>query len=222
MELKYYGHSAFLVSAADGTRIIIDPYLYGAFGGAFRYGAIDEPADLVVATHKHDDHGAVDGIPGDPRTFVHPERVEQGVVTVTGIPAAHDSKGGAQRGLNTLIVVDDGQIRLVHLGDLGHELDEETRSALGRVDVLLVPVGGTYTVDARTASRVVAWLAPRIAVPMHYKTPLVDLPLTPVDDFLAYEARAGHPVRRAHSSSVSLDPAQLPEATTVLVLDHAR
>ena len=74
MRLTYYGHAAFLVEAADGTRIIMDPYLSGAFGGSFAYAPIDEPADLVLATHEHDDHGAVDTIPGHPRVFIHPVR----------------------------------------------------------------------------------------------------------------------------------------------------
>jgi L-ascorbate metabolism protein UlaG (beta-lactamase superfamily) len=222
VRLTYYGHSAFLVEAADGTRIIIDPYLSGAFGGSFAYAPIDEPADLVVATHEHDDHGAVATIPGHPRVSVHPVGETVGAVRVIGIPAAHDADGGKKRGLNTLIVVDDGQVRLAHMGDLGHELDPQTRDALGRVDVLLLPVGGTYTIDARQAARVVGSLAPRVVIPMHYKTSRVDMPLAPVEDFLELERAAGLVVARMGTTSISLDPDALPTSTEVYVLDHAR
>ena len=87
MRLTYFGHAAFLVEAADGTRIIMDPYLSGAFGGSFAYAPIDEPADLVLATHKHDDHGAVDTIPGHPQVCIHPVSETFRGVRITGIPA---------------------------------------------------------------------------------------------------------------------------------------
>jgi L-ascorbate metabolism protein UlaG (beta-lactamase superfamily) len=222
LRLTYYGHAAFLVETADGTRIIIDPYLSGAFGGSFAYAPIDEPADLVVATHEHDDHGAVGTIPGHPRTFVHPVDQSFRGVRIVGIPAAHDPDGGRKRGLNTLIVVDDGRVRLVHLGDLGHELDRPTRTALERVDVLLIPVGGTYTIDAGQAARVVDSVAPKVVIPIHYRTSRVDMPLAPVDDFLELERAAGRVVVRTGTTSVSFGPDTLPAATEVYVLDHAR
>jgi L-ascorbate metabolism protein UlaG (beta-lactamase superfamily) len=221
MRITYYGHAAFLVEAVDGTRVIIDPYLSGAFGGAFRYAPIDEPADLVLATHEHDDHGAVDTIPGHPQIRVHPTAVTMGAVTITGVRAAHDSAGGKKRGANTLIVVDDGYIRLCHLGDLGHVLDDPSRKALGRIDVLMIPIGGTYTIDASTAVKVAASLSPRVVVPMHYKTPVVDLPLTSVDDFTVLAEAAGMHVRRL-GSSVQIEPAGLPPSTEVFVLDRSR
>lgn len=222
MRLTYYGHAAFLVEAADGTRIIIDPYLSGAFEGSFAYAPIDEPADLVLATHEHDDHGAVDTIPGHPRVLVHPVRETFHGVHVLGIPAAHDPDGGRTRGSNTLIVVDDGQVRLAHLGDLGHELDQQTRGALGRVDVLLIPVGGTYTIDALQATRVVGSLAPRVVIPMHFRTPRADMPLAPVEDFLDLERATGLVVTRTGTTSISLSQDALPASTEVYVLDHAR
>lgn len=222
MRLTYYGHAAFLVEAADGTRIIIDPYLSGAFGGSFAYAPIDEPADLVMATHEHDDHGAVGTIPGHPRVLVHPVSQSFRGVDIIGISSAHDPDGGRTRGSNTLIVVDDGEVRVAHMGDLGHELDLRTRDALGRVDVLLIPVGGTYTIDASQAAHVVSSLAPRVVIPMHYKTSRADMPLARVDDFLDLERAAGRIVAFTGTTSISLDPGTLPTSTEVYVLDHAR
>lgn len=222
MKLTYFGHSSFLVEAADGTRIIIDPYLSGAFGGTFRYAPIDVPADLVLATHEHDDHGAVNTIPGHPKAVAHPQDLKAGLVSVTGVRVSHDDEDGKKRGANTLIVLDDGTLRLCHLGDLGHLLDERTRVALGRVDVLLIPVGGTYTIDAPAAVRVAESISPRVIIPMHYKTPATDLALAPVEDFLALETSAGIPVRRVGAATVTLETGSLPASTEVFVLERSR
>ena len=120
-------------------------------------------------------------------------------------------------------MVDDGQVRLAHLGDLGHELDLQTRGALGRVDVLLIPVGGTYTIDARQAARVVGSLAPRVVIPMHYKTSRADMPLAPVDDFLRLERAAGLVVDTGRAPRASRwTRTRCRSRTEVYVLDHAR
>ncbi len=137
---------------------------------------IDEPADVVVATHTHDDHGATDTIPGDPLVFVHPAAETVGSLQITGVEVAHDEAGGSKRGRNTIVILDDGDVRLVHLGDLGHTLDAATVQAIGRVDVLLVPVGGFFTIDHDQAAAVVEALDPRIVIPIHYKTDKAGFP----------------------------------------------
>jgi L-ascorbate metabolism protein UlaG (beta-lactamase superfamily) len=217
VRLKYFGHSSFLVEAADGTRIIIDPYVSGSFDGALRYSPVDEPADAVVASHTHDDHGGTDTVPGNPLIFVHPTKHRVGNVEIAGIQVAHDDEGGRKRGQNTITVLDDGELRLVHLGDLGHPLDSATAQALGRVDVLLVPVGGFFTIDQDAAAQVVDALHPRVVVPMHYKTSKVDFPIAGVEAFLATQKT----VQYAHSSAVELTKDLLPAIPTVVVLDHA-
>lgn len=218
MKLTYFGHSSFLVQAQDGTRIIIDPYRSGAYEGAVKYDPVGETADVVVASHEHDDHGACDTVPGNPKIYVHPDQVSLGKVTITGIHVAHDEKGGSERGKNTLIVIDDADIRLVHLGDLGHTLDETTIKALGRVDVLLVPVGGFFTIDHKQAAKVVEAVNPRVVIPMHYKTDRVDFPIARVDDFLATQTR----VEYKDSPTIELTSSTLPTERTVMVLPHAR
>ena len=110
MKITYYGHSSFLVEARDGTRIILDPYRSGSFGGALRYAPIGESADAVVATHTHDDHGATDTIPGKPLVLVQPTSAKVGGVEISGVAVKHDDTGGSQRGVNTIIVLDDGEI----------------------------------------------------------------------------------------------------------------
>lgn len=218
MRITYYGHSSFLVEAQDGTRIILDPYRHGAFDGALRYAPIDEPADVVLASHEHDDHGATDTIPGRPQVFVHPVAAKVGEVQILGIEVAHDEAGGIKRGKNTIVVLDDGDVRLVHLGDLGHPLDEDTVKKIGRVDILLVPVGGFFTIDHKEAAAVVEALAPLVVLPMHYKTDEVDFPIVPVDQFLATQAT----VRHEAGASLELTKATLPGQRTTIVLGHAR
>jgi L-ascorbate metabolism protein UlaG (beta-lactamase superfamily) len=218
MRLTYYGHASFLIETADGTRVIVDPYRRGAFGGALGYAPIDEPADVVVATHTHDDHGATDTIPGDPLVFVHPANETVGTLQITGVEVAHDEAGGSKRGRNTIVILDDGAVRLVHLGDLGHTLDAATVQAIGRVDVLLVPVGGFFTIDHDQAAAVVEALDPRIVIPIHYKTHKAGFPIAPVEPFLATQEKVEH----ADGPSLEVTRATLPTERVTVVLAHAR
>lgn len=218
MKLTYFGHSSFLIQAGDDTRIIIDPYRPGSFDGAVRYAPIDETADVVVATHSHDDHGATDTILGHPRVLLHPDRETVGRVHITGVHVAHDDTGGSQRGKNTMVVIDDGDLRLAHAGDLGHTLDEATVKALGPIDVLLVPVGGYFTIDHKLAAAVVDAVAPRIVVPMHYKTEKIDFPIEPVDPFLTTQRK----VERKDSPTLEVTKATLPAERVTIVLPYAR
>jgi len=218
MRLTHYAHSSFLVEAQDGTRLILDPYRHGAFDGALKCGPIDEPADVVLASHAHDDHGATDTIPGEPQVFVHPVSARVGSVQITGIEVAHDEAGGSKRGKNTIMVIDDGDLRLAHLGDLGHVLDAETVKKIGPVDIVLVPVGGFFTIDHNEAAAVVESLAPRVVVPMHYKTAKVDFPIAPIDQFLRTQAT----VRQDPGATVELTKATLPSERTTIVLQDCR
>jgi L-ascorbate metabolism protein UlaG (beta-lactamase superfamily) len=217
VRLTYYGHSSFLVEAADGTRVILDPYCPGCYSGALRYGPITDTADAVVATHTHDDHGAVDSVPGHPQAFVHPRSATVGGWEITGVDVAHDDEGGRSRGKNTIVILDDGDIRAVHLGDVGHTLDSATVAAIGRVDVLMVPVGGFFTIDAVQAAKVVESLAPRIVIPMHYKTAKVDFPITPVEPFLATQPS----VERKTGSTIEVTQQTLPATRVTYVLPAA-
>ncbi len=218
MKITYYGHSSFLVEARDGTRIILDPYRSGSFGGALRYSPIGDSADAVVATHTHDDHGATDTIPGKPLVFVQPTSAKVGGVDITGIAVKHDDTGGSQRGTNTIVLLDDGDVRLAHLGDLGHPLAPPTLEAIGKVDVVLVPVGGYYTIDAQTAAVVVESLAPAVVVPMHYKTAATDFPITTEDDFLATQKA----VQKVEGPQLEVTRDNLPASRTTFVLKPSR
>jgi L-ascorbate metabolism protein UlaG (beta-lactamase superfamily) len=217
VKLTYYGHSSFLLQASDGTRVIVDPYRAGSYDGAFRYGAITDSADAVVATHTHDDHGAVDAIPGHPQIFVQPASATVGGWKIAGVHVAHDDEGGRSRGKNTILVFDDGDVRVAHLGDLGHLLDPPILAAIGRIDVLLVPVGGFFTIDHKQAAQVVESIDPRVVIPMHYKTPKVDFPISEVGPFLTTQET----VERKESSTIEMTSATLPPSRVTYVLPAA-
>ena len=156
MTLTWYGHSCFRLDTAEGSAVF-DPYYPGSVPGL----AMPElTADAVFCSHFHRDHGAEELVK---RTGREPR------FAVTRIDTFHDEEKGALRGDNLLTVIEAEGLRIAHLGDLGHELNEEQLRALGRVDVLMLPVGGHYTVDAPTAARICRAVGARTVIPMHYR-----------------------------------------------------
>ena len=218
MKITYFGHSSFLVEAEDGTSIILDPYLSGSFDGAVKYEPITESADAVLASHDHDDHGATGTVRGEPLTAVFPTSEHIGPFEVTGVEVAHDGSKGSERGRNTIMVLEGEGIRLVHLGDLGHLLEADTVEAIGKVDVLMIPVGGFFTIDEKEAAKVVKALNPRLLIPMHYKTDKIDFPIAPVDGFLDTQKKAKNKVIEEDSSVMEVNRDTLPLECTTVVL----
>ena len=213
MKVKWLGHASFLITSDDGTRILTDPF--GDYPG-LRYSPIKETADIVVVSHDHGDHiGAKVG--GSPVQVSGPGDHKVRGVEFKGLGTYHDTSKGKERGKNTVFCFTADGIRLCHLGDLGHELSDSEIADIGPVGVLMVPVGGFFTIDAAAASSVCARIKPRIAIPMHYKTSKCDFPISGVEDFLQGKDR----VRKPDRSEVEIDAAQLPEPTEIVVLAHA-
>lgn len=217
MKVKFLGHAAFLITTSDGRRIVTDPYEPGGFGGALGHGRLTEPADFVTVSHQHADHNYVKMVPGKPRVISKAGEESYDGILFRALITHHDMSKGAERGGNIVRVVEADGITLCHLGDLGHTLSPEDSTALGPLDVLMVPVGGTFTIDARGATAVINRLRPCIAIPMHYRTPKVSLNLAPVDDFLAGKSR----VRRIEGSELDLEKGSLPEPIEIVVLQPA-
>ena len=183
MNIKWYGHSAFLVTTSDGVRIILDPYQSGAFGGALAYGKISEAGDIVLISHDHDDHNYVGDIKGEFKLINQPGVYKERGIRIEGLPTFHDQSSGKERGQNIIYTIEADDMRVAHLGDLGHMLDAATVKKMGRVDVLLIPVGGFYTIDPREASRIIKDIGPHVAIPMHYKTEKCDFPIALLTEF---------------------------------------
>jgi len=214
LKIKWLGHAAFVITSDNGTRIITDPYTPQ---GGLSYGRIDEPAHIVTTTHGHFDHNNVSAVSGKPEVIRGAVSKEVRGVRIKGIPAFHDTSGGRQRGeiiIFTLVV--DG-IAVCHLGDIGHPLTREQISEVGKVDVLLIPVGGYYTVEPPVATQICSDLSPRVIIPMHFKTSKADLPIAGVEDFL----RGKTNVRRLAVSEVEFKLDGLPARTEILVLTPA-
>ena len=216
MKVKYYGHAAFLITSKGGKRIITDPYKPGAFG-SISYGEIPDEADVVLVSHDHDDHNDSGGIEGNPEVVGIPGKQSVHGIEFNGIPTFHDSSSGKERGKNIIFTFTLDGITLCHLGDLGHVLSQSEVEAIGPVDLLLVPVGGFYTIDAKEASEVARQLNPAIIIPMHFKTGKCDFPIAPVEEFTKGKAN----VKVMDSSEISLDKGELAKETKIVVLQHA-
>jgi len=217
MKIKWLGHSAFSIIASDGTAVLTDPYRPGAFDGAVAYGAIRERFDVVTVSHKHADHDGVDGLAGTPTVVDAVGRTEAKGLEIEGIATFHDKTRGSQRGRNTVFCIEVDGMKVCHLGDLGHIPDDATIAKLSDVDVLLTPVGGTFTIDAGEAWQIVQKTNPKVVIPMHFKTPKLGFDLSPVERFTA-----GKPeVVQAGFAEVELTRETLPAATQIVVLQHA-
>lgn len=167
MEITYLGHSSFKLRGKNVT-VVTDPYDSDMVGIKFpRHTS----ADIVTVSHDHADHNAVNVLEGSPFIVRGPGEYEIKGVSIIGVAAYHDNEKGAKRGRNTLYNIHIDGISIAHLGDLGHELTSSEVEALGNVDILLIPVGGTFTIDAETAAKVVAEIDPKIVIPMHYGRP---------------------------------------------------
>ena len=171
MKLTWLGHACFLLEQ-DGYRIVTDPYT-----GVAGYPPLQTEAHEVLCSHHHFDHDAVDCVK------LLPEK--DSPFTIREVATCHDEEGGALRGPNTIRVFTAGGVTVAHLGDLGHQLTAEQLAAIGKVDGVLVPVGGVYTVDAQGAKAVCEAVAPRFVVPMHYRHAPYGLPnVAGAEDFL--------------------------------------
>lgn len=213
MDITWYGQSCFLVKG-KGAAVAIDP---------FADIGLREPkleADVLLVSHDHFDHANVSAVSGraaaGPYVVDTSGEYEAGGVMIEGIPTYHDDKQGADRGRNTAYSFRVDGLHLVHLGDLGHVLDEDTVERIGDVDVLFVPVGGHFTIDAKAAAEVVKLLQPRITVPMHYQVPKLKIKeLAPVDPFLK---EVGGKVRKLEKKTFKLKAADLPENESLVVV----
>jgi L-ascorbate metabolism protein UlaG (beta-lactamase superfamily) len=190
MRVEWYGQSAFHLSA-DGKSVAIDPFadmsaMAAGRGMQFDYPPIsDVEADLLLVTHEHMDHNGVEAIVGEPTTLRSTAGTHESPLgKVTGIASEHDDQAGTARGPNTIFVFELDGIRVAHFGDFGQKgLREEQETAIGDVDLLIIPVGAGPTIGAEQAELIVERLAPRWVVPMHYRTPRIGF-LETAEDFL--------------------------------------
>ena len=203
LNLTYLGHACFALEA-EGYRILLDPYAPDYVPGL---GRLELSANQVLCSHDHADHGWKEGIPAPLNEIPCP-------FTVQEMHVFHDDQMGSLRGLNTIHIIDYNGIRVAHLGDLGHDLDDDQIEELGPLDVVLIPVGGTYTLDCQQASDLVDRLQVKTVIPMHYRRGSVGFDvLQTLQEFLIL--RPGYQEMPGCQVEITED---MPETTMVLNL----
>lgn len=166
MDIVYLGHSSFRLKGKVAS-LVTDPFDPSMVGFSFPKVS----ADIVTVSHDHKDHNKTELVKDVKKVINGPGEYEINGVSLIGIQSFHDDKKGKLRGKNTIYVIEIDGLRIVHLGDLGHKLSERIVEQIGSVDILMVPVGGEYTIDASIAAEVVRSIEPKLIIPMHFKTP---------------------------------------------------
>lgn len=183
MDITYLGHSSFRLRGKSAV-VVTDPFDSKMVG--LKYPKVS--ADIVTVSHDHKDHSSAEQIKDVQMVINGPGEYEVKGVSIIGLQTFHDDKKGQERGKNTIYLLEIDKLRIAHLGDLGHKLEEKTVEDLGTVDILMIPVGGVYTIGSTVASEVIRDIEPSIVIPMHYKSSGMDEKsfgkLSTLDDFL--------------------------------------
>lgn len=214
MRIKWFGHSCFMITSENGVKILLDPYK-----NALGYRLPKElEAHIVTTSHDHSDHNYINSVKGE---FVHINNTgnfsEQGI-EIKGIETFHDKVSGAKKGKNIVYSFKIDGINVCHCGDLGHILNEKQVEELGKVDILFIPVGGGYTIDAFDAVKVMEVLTPTVVIPMHYRTRAlgpIGLAFDKVDKFI--EASG---VEAKKYAELELNKANINDYSGIVVLKY--
>ena len=214
VEIKWHGHAFFTITLSNGYTIAIDPH-DGLSIGLKRPSV---KADLILVTHDHFDHNAVEIARKNGtrifKSFYGEANIDN--ILIKGYRTFHDKFGGRRRGENTIYKLSVEGINIAHLGDLGHIITGELVNELKDLDVLMIPIGGVYTIGPDEAWEIITTLNPKITIPMHYWIRGLTLPLHRIDDFLAYVKKIR--VERLSSNTLSLDPESLPKEPIIAIL----
>jgi len=212
MDIQYVGHSCFRLRGKEGL-VITDP-----FHSSVGFNMPKLSADVVTVSHDHSDHNAIEIIKSTasrkrPFIVTDPGEYEVQGISVYGYPSWHDASQGSERGKNMMYSIFLDDVHILHLGDLGHVLDEQMINEIPDVDVLMVPIGGKYTIDPTQATEVISLLEPAYVIPMHYRTPQHDQDtfgeLATVDDFIQkYGRQPKHTDKLALSGPKSGDESE--------------
>lgn len=208
MKIKWLGHACFYIETGD-TRLVTDP-----FNEEVGYPMPELEANIVTVSHQHWDHSASDTVTGNPEIIKETGVYQRNNVTIKGVAAFHDKTLGQDRGNNIIFCIQAEGINLVHLGDLGHIPSQAQCKAVGPVDILLIPVGGKFTIDAQEAFTTVQMINPGIVIPMHYKTPHLTFELAPVEVFTSQFNQA------VKKPFLEINRKDLVKSTKVIVLDY--
>lgn len=217
MEITWLGYSAFRTRTRDGF-VINDPYSGKALGIPSFPRAT---ADIVTISHNHSGHNNLDGVKGEPYVIRGPGEYEVKGMFIFGIPTYHDAKKGSLHGPNTVYVLDAEDLRVCHLGDLGHIPNQSQAEDIGPIDILCVPVGDGHALNAAQAVEVINLLDPRIIIPMHYRHSGEETPLDKLDKF--FKAMGMEDKEASHQEALKVTKRDLPsDGAQVVVLNPKR
>jgi L-ascorbate metabolism protein UlaG (beta-lactamase superfamily) len=216
MEITYLGHSSFKIKGKK-TSVVTDPFDSALVGLKFPKNV---EANIVTVSHDHKDHNAADQIGGSPFIIRGPGEYEVQGISIIGVPSYHDDQKGKERGKNTIYSIEVDGVHICHVGDLGEMLTDKEVEALGTVNILLIPVGGTFTISAKQAAELIAEIEPSIVIPMHYgreelnQKEFADLdPVSVFTKLMGAETVVPQP-------KLSITKDKLPEQMQVVVLEN--
>lgn len=218
MKITFLAHASFLIETENKVRIITDPYQAGCFNNALGYKPINEPADIVLVSHDHADHNCLTDVLGKPQVIRTEASHVIHNIKITGINTYHDTQKGGARGKNIVFIIEADNLRIAHLGDLGHKLSESDCDKIKPVNILLSPVGGFFTIDSKVATAMVDCLKPNITIPMHYKTSVLDFPIAKVEEFIQDKKN----VQQIGNSQIQISKDTLPKTSEIWVLKMAK
>ncbi len=211
MIITWLGHSCFRIQdkiGSDGISVITDP-----FDKSLGLKVPNFEADIVTVSHDHFDHNNVSSLRGKPFVINSSGEYDTKGVMVQGVDSYHDEDQGANRGKNIIYRIEIDNISVVHLGDLGHVLDNKQLESLVGIDILMIPVGGTYTLNAKSAVSVVSQIEPRMVIPMHYKVPGLKIDLDTVDPFVKELG-----IKPTYEDKLKINKKELPQENMELVI----
>ena len=180
MKIKYYGHSCFALTFGNGTTIITDP-----FDETTGYPLCEASCDAASLSHDHFDHNHTASLKGEFITLNEAGVREIGGVKVTAVKSFHDDKEGALRGRNLLTKFEADGLKIAHLGDLGHMPDDAQKAFLKDLDILMIPIGGYFTIDTAQAEAIIREAKPHTVIAMHFKAAACDFPISDETQFAA-------------------------------------
>ena len=211
MKIEYLGHSCFKLIESTGTSVVCDPY-----SEEVGFPMPEVSADAVTVSHGHYDHNAIENVGGSPKIIDKESCIDLSGVEINSVKSFHDGSRGKKRGENIIFKFRMDGIDVCHLGDLGEDCSSDLIETVLPVDVLLIPVGGNYTIDAEMAKEYVDRIMPDIVIPMHYRTKDCKLDIDKVDEFL--NLFDGECIEEAEGNSVELSRSDLGGETKIIVL----
>ncbi|RZN63220.1 MBL fold metallo-hydrolase [Methanonatronarchaeum sp. AMET6-2] len=208
MEIKWWGHACFEIR--NNSTVVTDPHDGKSIG-------LEKPepeADVTLISHDHYDHNATSTVKGNPVTITNVGGSTARGIKIKGIKTYHDKSNGKQRGENLIFTFKINNTKFCHLGDLGQIPSEETIQKTGEIDVLFIPVGGNFTINAEEAKETIKLIKPKIAIPMHYKLPGLTVPIDGVDRF-KNQLKEYEEVQNPYKL-----PDQLPQETEIKIIKY--